>query len=182
MSIGLNDMSRIAGAVSKLESSSTEYTGDVKTAARTLIRRTIPLYTAAVNANGNNAFLANAGPQQRMIANGRVLGAYFLPTANATAAATNNAVISVGKLNTSTGVTSANVCSQVTNTTANGGTGNLVLGVATTLTVTDLANARFTRGQSLGASIVMNGSGVAIATGTIQLDVELEGPADEYGT
>jgi len=176
-----NDMSRITGALSKLEGSSTEYT-DVRQAARTLIRRTVRFQTTAVNANGSNAIVANAADSEKMIANGRVLGAVFIPRATATAAGADNAVIAVKSLHAN-GAVNATLATQTTNTTANGGTGNLSVGVAVSLTVATANggdDARFTKGTIIGPSVSMAGSGVALGAGTICVDVELEGPADGY--
>lgn len=181
MSSRHNDMRRIADALTNLENSSTAYDTTPGKAAVTLIRRSIPFSVAAVNANGNNVVAANASPSMhRAIANGRVLGAYFLPTANATAHAANNAQIGVVKLEANGVPVSTALATANTAPTANGGTGNIVLGVDAALTVASGANARFTKGQILAPQVTMNSAGVALAAGTIQIDVELEGPADDY--
>jgi hypothetical protein len=66
-----------------------------------------------------------------------------------------------------------------TQPTANGGMGSLAAGVGAKLTVTDKANARFTQGQVIAPKVSMTASGVAVAQGTLELVVELEGPWDE---
>ena len=177
-----NDMRRVATGLVRLEGSSGEYDGSVKDAAVTLIRRTFKFATAAVNANASNALLPNATVgQERMIANGRVLGAYFIPTANVTAAGGDNATIAVSKLHAANGVAQTPALASVTsNTTANGGTGNMVLGVAKSLTVANGANARFSKGEVLAPYLSQNASGVALPTGTLVVDVELEGAATDY--
>lgn len=174
-----NDMSRIVKGLSKLEGSSDEYDDDIKLAARTLIRRTFRIETASVLANGADVVAPNAAPVERMIANGRVLGAYFIPRVAATAAGPNNATMAVKSLYAN-GLTAVTLASQTTNTSANSGTGNLVVGVAAELTVTDIANARFTKGTLIGATVTQNSSGVAMGAGTFVVDVELEGAATDY--
>ncbi len=176
-----NDMSRIAHGLSKLESSSDEYDGDPRDAARTLIRRTYTIEVASVLANGSNAVAPHAAPQVRMIANGRMLGAYFLPRVAATAAGADNAVMSVKSIHAN-GATAVTLATQTTNTTANGGSGNVAPGVAVELTVTDLANSRFTQGTIVSATTTMAGNGVAMGAGTYVFDVELEGAATDYPT
>jgi hypothetical protein len=169
-----NDMTRIVGEMSKLAGSSPDYTGNPKLAAITLIRDSILLPTASVLANGSNNIVPNAAANRRMLCNGRILGASFMPQGAVAAAGPNNATIAV-KTIFANGVVNLTVASATTNTSgANGGTGNLVAGVATPLTVTDLANTRFTAGTVIGPSIVQNASGVAIPAGTLQVDVEWE--------
>ncbi len=167
-----NDMSRIAGGLAKLEGSSDQYDGDVKEAARGLIRRTYQIPTAAVNANGSNAIVSNAGYSLRMKQDGRVLGAYFVPQAAATANASNYATIAVHKLD-GTGNSGVAVASITTKPTANSGSGNLATASTVTLTVT-AANARYSRGYLLAADVSQTGSGVALAAGTLNVDVEEE--------
>lgn len=178
-----NDMTRIASALSKLEgSNSAEYTTTPKDAARTLIRRTMRFETAAVNANGNNVVAPNAGPAERMIANGRILGAYFVPRVAATAAGADNAIMAVKTLHAN-GATNATLATQTTNTTANGGTGSLVVGVPVSLTVATANSgndARFTKGTVVGVTVAMAGNGVAMGAGTFVVDYELEGNASDY--
>ena len=177
-----NDMSRITGALSKLEGSSTEYDGDPKIAARTLIRRTLKFETAAVNANGNNVVAPNAGPAERVFANGRVLAAYFIPRVAATAAGADNAIMAVKTLHAN-GATNATLATQTTNTSANGGTGSLVVGVPAALTVSSANNgddARFTKGTTIGVTVAQAGNGVAMGAGTFVVYVELEGAASDY--
>lgn len=178
-----NDASRIASGLSKLEgSNSADYDSTPKDAARVLIRRTIQFSTTSVFANGTNAVVANAAPSWRALANGRVLGAYFIPQGTATAANADNATIAV-KTVYANGVVNATLASKTTNTTGNSGTGNLVAGVAVSLTVATANggdDARFAKGIVIGPSISQNGSGVAMPAGTIQVDIELEGVASDY--
>jgi hypothetical protein len=137
------------------------------------------LYTAATNANASNAILANASLSQwRAPGNGRVVSAHFIAALAATAAGGNNATIAAIKLHAN-GFSNIATASQTTNTSANGGTGNLVIGVPAALTVTDKANARFTRGTVIAPQVSMNSSGVAMGAGTLELVVELEQPWDE---
>jgi hypothetical protein len=176
-----NDMRRIIGALSNIESSSPDYDGDPKDAAVTLIRRSIMFSTAALNANASNVVAANASPDMhRAIANGRVIGGYFLPTANVTAHAANNAQIGVVKLQANGVPVATALITANTAPTANGGVGSLVLGVGVELTPGTGANARFTKGQIIAPQLTQNSAGVAMPVGTIQIDVELEGPASDY--
>jgi hypothetical protein len=118
-----------------------------------------------------------------MLANGRVLGAKFLPTANVVAAGGNNANIGVAKLDANGATVATALASANTNTSANGGTGNITMGVGASLTVANGnhgADARFTRGTVLAPLFAQNASGVALPVGTLQVDIELEGPADGY--
>lgn len=179
-----NNASRIVDAIANLESSSTDYDSDSngkakRKAARTLIRRSFSFAITAVNANGNNAIASNAAPSVRMMTAGRVLGAYLVPQGTATAAGADNAVFAVHKLD-GTGNAGTSVASITTNTVANGGSGNLAKAATVTLTVTDIANARFSRGALLAPNVSQNGNGVSTPAGTLQVDVELEGSADDY--
>ena len=181
MSTRHNDMRRIVTGLTRIENSSPEYDGSKKDAAVTLIRRTLKFATAALNANASNLVAPNATTsQERAIANGRVLGAIFLPTANVTAAGGDNGTVALAKLHANGVTATPALASATSNTSANGGTGNLVIGVGATLTVADGANARFTKGQILAPELTQNASGVALPTGTLVVDVELEGPADDY--
>lgn len=177
-----NDMRRIVDGLTNLERSSNAYDGDPKDAAVTLIRRSISFQTAALNANASNVVAANAyAGAHRAMANGRVLGGFFTPTGAATEHTANNAQIGVVKLQANGAPVAAALCTKSTAPIANSGTGNLSAGVAVALTVANGANARFTRGQVLAPQLTQNASGVALPAGTVQIDIELEGPAD-YGT
>lgn len=184
-----NDMHRIARALSKAEGSSDEYSTNTtdpskpaKLAALTLIRRSIKISVAAVNANGSNVVVANANPSQhRAEANGRVLAAFFIPSVAATQHATNNASMTA-TITQANGVGAGrDVATANTNTVANGGTGTLAPGAPVALTVTDIANARFVKGEVLSASVTENSAGVPMGAGAVQYIYELEGPADDVG-
>lgn len=175
-----NDMKRMAETFSKIEGSNTEYDGSIPNAARTFIRRTIQLPTAATNANGSNAIAANASPHQwRAPGNGRLVQAHFIPSAAATEHAANSAQLEAIKTQANGVGTGTAIAAANTAPVANGGTGTLAPGAPVALTVTDSANARFTRGQVLAPKISMNSSGVAMAAGTLELLVELEQAWDE---
>lgn len=175
-----NDQKRMAEALSKIESSNPEYTGNVQKNAATFIRRTITLQTAATNANGSNAIAANASLSQwRAPGNGRVVQAHFNPSATATANATDYATVEVDALYSNGSPLAVARATQTTKPTANGGVGSLVAGAPVALTAAQGANARFTQGQSLAPKVSMSGSGVAMAVGSITVVVELEGPWDE---
>lgn len=178
-----NDMRRVVDGLTKLENSSTAYDGAVKNAAVTLIRRSISFSTASLHANAANVLTPNQTQgQHRAMANGRVLGAYFLATANVTAAGGNNATIAVAKLHANGVAQTPALASVTSNTSANGGSGNIVLGVSTALTVESGANARFAKGEIIAPQLTQNSAGVALPAGTLHVDVELEGPATDYGT
>lgn len=175
-----NDQKRMAEALSKLEGSNTEYTGSIPNNARTFIRRVHTLPTAQTHANGANAIAANASPHQwRAPANGRLVKAHFIPSAAATEHSSNNATIEAVKTQANGVGAGTAIATANTNTVANGGTGTLAPGAPVALTVTDKANARFTQGQVLAPRVTQNSSGVAMAAGTLELVVELEGPMDE---
>ncbi len=179
-----NDMHRIARELSRIGGSSAEYTDSdaAKAAALTIIRRTVKIQVASVLANGSNVIVANANPnQERATANGRVLAAWYVPTLAATEHATNNATMKA-VITQANGVgTGRTVATANTNTVANGGVGTLAPGAPVALTVTDLANARFVKGEVLSATVTENSSGVAMGAGVVQYLVELEGPADDFG-
>lgn len=175
-----NDMRRITDGLSKLEGSSDQYDNSPKLAAITLARRSITFSTAALNANASNVVAANAGAQARVMANARVLGAYFLPAGTATANNTNNAQIEVVKLQANGVAASVALAAANTALTSAGGTGSLVAGTAVSLTVASGANARVTKGTIIAPKLTQNASGVALPAGTIHVDIELEGPASDY--
>lgn len=167
-----NDMKRIAEGLSKLEGSSDQYDGSIPDAAKTLIRKTIQLGTSATNANASNAIAANASLSQwRAPGNGRLVSAHFIPSAAATSNDTNYAKVSAIKT-AANGIGSGTAVATGNTTTTDLGT--LAPGAPVALTVTDAANARFTRGQVLAPKVAMVASGVAMAAGTLELLVELE--------
>jgi hypothetical protein len=175
-----NDQKRMAEALSKIEGSNTEYTGDIADNARTFIRRWITLPTAATNANGSNALAANASPHQfRAPCNGRTIMAHWIPPSAVTEHGSNNASIEVVKTQANGVGAGTAMASANTNTVANGGVGTTAAGAPVALTVTDKANARFTKGQVIAPRVSMNASGVAMPAGTLEVLLELEGPIDE---
>jgi hypothetical protein len=173
-----NDQKRMAEALSKLEGSNPEYTGDKWQNARSFIRRTLTMSTSATNANGSNAIAANASlSQYRCPSNGRLVSAYFIPSAAATANASNYATIDAFK-SPANGAAGSSIATITTKPTANSGSGNLAAGAPVALVVTDTANARFTAGQVLAPAVSMTASGVALVAGTLELTIELEGPVE----
>lgn len=175
-----NDMKRMAEALSRIEGSNPEYTGSIRNAARTFIRREISLTTAATHANAGNAIAANASPYQwRAPGNGRLLTAHFIPAVAATANASDYSTIACIKTQSNGVGAGTSIATQTTKPTANGGLGSLTTGGEFALTVTDSANARFTRGQKLAPLVTMTGNGVAMGAGTLELVVELEQAWDE---
>lgn len=169
-----NDMARMADGIASLEGPSTEYTGTQKPnaqryAAKTLIRRTLKFPMVAISAGGTLARTASTS-QEKMRYPGRVLAACFIPSAAATASDTANQTINLVK--------NATVMASMTTDVA---TGNLVAGTPKDLTLSATrANQRFVKGDMLGPSVAALGAGVAIAAGTLQVEVELEGPIDDY--
>ena len=175
-----NDMQRVAEGLAKLEASNPEYDHDVKKAARRLVRRTYNLgVSSAVNANGNNAIVANAAPGIRMPTAGRMLAAYFTCQSTITAASGNNATLAIKPL-LANGLT-GNACATInTNTTGNGGSGDVAKGVPVTVTAATGANGRYAKGTYLGVDISENSSGVAVPAGSWTIDVEEEDSDDGY--
>ncbi len=183
MSSRHNDMRRIVDGLTNLEQSSNAYDGSPKDAAVTLIRKTLTFTTAALNANASNVVAANAyAGALRAIANGRVLGGYYTATVAVTAHASNNAELGFVKLHSNGVPASPSLVTANTAPTANGGVGNLSVGVPVELTTATGSNCRFTKGQILAPQLAQNASGVALPAGTYTVDIELEGPADDYGT
>ncbi|HET9045095.1 MAG TPA: hypothetical protein VFN70_18195 [Burkholderiales bacterium] len=176
-----NDMQRAADAVTKIEASSTEYDGDKKVAARTLVRRSFSIPVAAVLANGSGAIVPNASPVQfRAPANIRILGAQIIPTGTSAEHASNNAQISLKTL-AANGATDVTIATANTAPVVNGGTGSLAAGVPTTIAlVSNVANTRVTKGTVIGPAVAQNASGVLTTASTIQFDYELEGPYSDY--
>ena len=178
-----NDISRIADSISSAIGSSTEYDGDKREAARTLVRRSILFPVAAVFANGAGTspnIVPNASPVQwRAPANIRVLGVTLLPTGAVVQHASNNANFAIKKL--AAGATGATIATANTNTVANGGTGTLAAGVEVAIgLVSNLANTRVAEGTIIAPAVDQNASGVLTVAATIQVDYELEGPYADY--
>lgn len=178
-----NDMSRLADGITAEQVSRTDFSSSANAAktGRRLIRRTYgPLTSAALNANASNAVAPNAAPCFVPVVAGRVLGARGTVTSNVTAAGPGNATLAIVKLGTD-GTTGATAASATTNTVANGGIGNLTLGIPFALTASsNVANARYTANQPLALSLTENGTGVALPAGQYFLDVEEESPIDGY--
>ena len=174
-----NDASRMADVLAGNAASDPAFTNNTKRVGRRLIRRTYFLSagTGQTNANGSNATLANANPCMRFPVAGRVLGVYATFASNATAAGGNNATISLVPL--AAGVSGTTIATQTTNTSANGGTGNIVIGVPAALTV-DLANNRYAANSTLAFQVAQNASGVAMGIGSYTIDVEEEDVLDSY--
>ena len=171
-----NVLSRIVGEIAKLGTATGKYdslTGGAKLAARQLIRETYHLQTIAAAANGSTDTVSNAAPMWYARANGRVLAARFLPTADATAEATNYVAITLHRL-TGAGGSGTAIATADTRPVANSGTGNVTKATPYEL-VLDKPNANFTRGQMLAPNIDQVAAGVALAAGTIEFEVEFEG-------
>jgi hypothetical protein len=175
-----NDARRIVDGLAKLEGSSDQFDGSPKLAAVTLIRRSVFFETASLLANAADVVAANAGAQRRIMANARVLGAYFHPKGTATANASNNAQIEVVQLQANGVPATVALAAANTAPTANGGTGSLVAGTAVELTVASGANGRVAKGTTIAPKLTQNSSGVALPAGTITVDIELEGAATDY--
>lgn len=174
-----NDMSKLVdGLAGTMASNSASFTSSVKSAGRTLIRRTYRIEVPAVAANGDGAVAANISPSVRMRTNGRVLGVYVHPRTASTANATNYATFAVRPVTTAGAA--ANV--SASKTTELTGTGNITAGVPFALTVsTANSNNQFTAGQWLAPTVAMTASGVAVGACTFSIDVEEEA-SDAYGS
>lgn len=173
-----NDMSRIVGALGRAETSSAQYTTTAKRAARNLVRAVYHIATVAAAANGSTDTVSNATTAWYARANGRVLAAYFQPTADATAEATNYVTIALHRLTGAGGAGTA-VATTDTRPVANSGYGNITKATTVTLTL-DGPNANFTRGQLLAPHIDQVAAGVALSAGTMIFEVEYEG-VDAHG-
>lgn len=173
-----NDMSKVIDGLSKLEASnSASYSGTVKAAARTLIRKTYTIDVPAVAANGDGAVVANISPGRRMKSAGKILGVTLKTATSITAHNTNYATFAVRPITTAGAA--ANV--SASGTTQITGLGNQVAGVPFSLTVdTATSNNQFTAGQWLVATIAQTASGVAVGATSFSIDVEEEA-ADGYG-
>jgi len=169
-----NDMERITSELAKLGGPSTEYTGTQKPnpqryAAKTLIRRTLSFPMVAISAGGTLARTASTS-QFEAKCDGRVLGAKFIPSAAATASDAATQTINVTK--------NATVMASLT---VNIAAGNLVAGTPKALTLSATrANQRFVKGDVIGPAVAAVGAGLAIAAGTLQVEIELEGPIDDF--
>jgi len=176
-----NDASRIGDQIAALAASDRYFTNDTKKAGRRLVRRTYYIgQVAATNANGSNAVLANANPCIRLPVAGRILAAYGVADTAATAATTNNATIAILPLNATTGVSGTAVATITSNTSANSGTGNIVVGVPFTITAAAGDTARYAANTVLAPQVSQNGSGVAMGKVAFTIDVEEEDVLDSY--
>lgn len=169
-----NDMSEFVAGLAKIEGPSTGYSGTQKPnpqayCAKTLIRRTLKFPMAAISAGGTLARTASPY-QEEMKYPGRVLGSKFIPSAAATASDTATQTINLTK--------NATVMASLT---VNVAAGNLVAGTPKALTLSStVANTRFAKGDVLGPAVAAVGAGLAIGAGTLQVEVELEGPIDDF--
>lgn len=168
-----NDMSKIAGALSKLESSnSAEYTAAVPKVARQLIRRTFTLKKPAADAMATDTTAYTAAEQIYVTRAFRVLGAWIQPLSTLTAHDTNYATVQVVK---GDGAAGAEAVAASVTTKITGGSGNWVAGATEAMTVSSTAaNTRFARGTVLSFSIAKASSGVAVPICEITVEVELE--------
>jgi hypothetical protein len=171
-----NDLSRIASAVSKLEgSNSATYDGDVKKAARQIIRRTFQLRKPAADSMASDTTAYTAADAVRMQRAGRLLGAWIYPQSTLTAHDSNYATVKVVKGDGAAGAETI-MASVATTTTASG---NWAAGVPEALTVSStVANTRIAKGEVLGFSIAKTGSGVAVPICSVTVEIELEGTDD----
>lgn len=166
-----NDMQRIVEEVARLATAgSAVYTGNVKNAARNLLRPTFVLVKPAADAMASDTTAYTAAYQIRMPRAGRILGAAIQPQAALTANASNNAVVSVQKGDGAggAGVIMASYTSDVAG-------GNLAAGVTKALTLSaTAANLRFPINSVLSFAITKGGTGVVVPILTISVDIEWE--------
>lgn len=174
-----NDMSRIASALAKLESSSGAYdsTQASRGPARNIIRYEVQLTKPAADSMAADTTAYTAALHRRMTRAARILGAYVMPQSTLTANDSNNATIKVVKGDGAGGAETIMASAQTTTT----GTGNWAAGVPEALTVSSTAaNTRIARGEVLGFSIAKTGTGVVVPICSIVVELELEGE-DAYG-
>lgn len=171
-----NDLSRISGALSKLEgSNSVTYDGDVKKAARQIIRRTFQLRKPAADAMAADTTAYTAADAVRMQRAGRILGAWIYPQSTLTASDTNYATVKVVKGDGAAGAET--IMASVATTTT--GSGNWAAGVPEAVTVSStVANTRIAKGEVLGLSVAKTGTGVVVPICSITVEIELEGTDD----
>lgn len=175
-----NDMSKIAGALAKLEASSGAYdsTQASRGPARNLIRYEVPLIKPAADAMAADTTAYTAALHRRLPRAARILGAYVMPQGSLTSNDSNYATIKVVK---GDGAGGAETIMASVATTATGGSGTWAAGVPEVLSVSATpANTRIARGEVLGFSIAKTGSGVVVPICSIVVELELEGE-DAYG-
>jgi hypothetical protein len=170
-----NDISRICDQLAKLASSASDFVGSKKAASRALARETHTFEKAAADGAAATATLYTATPGFRARADGRLLGAYFIPHGALVADNVNNATLTVNKSDGLGGAATA-MASKITNAA---GTGNLTAGVVEKLDSAALAATQFTKGQWISPSIAKTGTGAIVPDGTWQIDIEYEG-LDDY--
>ena len=179
-----NDAQRIVEGLAKIESPNPNYDDpyNKKRCARQLVRKHYQFKTASVAANA--ALVANVSEKIEMHANGRVIAAVFNPdtTLDVSANAANYATIAARAIyaraangDVGNGVVGNTLASATLRPTANGGTGNLVVGGGYALTV-DPDACRFSRGQALGPGVAQTAGGIAVPAGSWTFHTEEEGP------
>lgn len=167
-----NDMSRIAGALSKLEgSNSADYTASVPKTARQLIRRTFFLTKGAADSMASTTTAYTAAEQLYMTRACRVLGAWIQPQGTLTAHDTTNATVNVVKGDGAAGAAVV-AAAAVTSTT---GTDDWVAGTTVPMAVSSTAaNTRLARGDVLSFNITKGSTGVVVPACKIAVEVEFE--------
>ncbi len=172
-----NDSSRIARGLGNLEASTTGYTTDADTAARSLIRKTYCItQVASVLANGDDAIVANASPGVFCKNAVRVLGVTVQARADLTEHTSDIQNISL-KVVSAAGVIGNTIATANTDLVASGGVGNLIAGQSFSLTVDSTNdNFRVPAGSWMNVAIAPAASGVAIGATSWAIDVEEEGP------
>jgi hypothetical protein len=165
-----NDASRLARDVGNIMSY--DYTLErAVVAVKGLIRERLFFPVVPVDALANTTVAANVNYSLVMPKAGRVINAGLISSANVTSNATAYKVLSI---HSQAGVALA---TQNTQPTANSGTGNIVVGTATTIlanTTTD-NSARFAAGDPLYVVTEIASTGVALGITRWYVDVEWEG-------
>jgi len=176
-----NDSSRIARALVNLESGTSDYTSTTRSgpekAARSLIRKTYTITeVASVNANGDNAIVANAAPSIYFKNAVRVMGVTVKNRVALTEHTTDVQTFTIKNVSTA-GVIGNTIATANTDLVVSGGVGNLDIGQSFSLTVdTSSDNDRIAAGSWVGVAIAPSGSGVAVGATSWAIDVEEEGP------
>lgn len=174
-----NDSSRITRGIGNLETATNDYSNTPGVAARSLVRKTILVNTVGVLANGDNAAKANAGPYVYFKNPVRIMGVTVVANVASSANILSYQTFSLKALTTAGAV--GNVIANITTqTTASGGTGNIVPGVPFSLAFSSISLAnnynRLAANSWAGVDIAPTSSGVILGAATWAIDYEEEGP------
>jgi len=177
-----NDSSRIARGIGNLEQSCTDYANSSDRAARSLIRKTVLVNTAALAITVPTT--ANVGPYVYFKNPVRILGVTLVGNVAMTANILSYVTWSLRHI-TSAGAIGNVIANITSQTTASGGTGNVACGVPYSLTFSAISQAnayfRVAANSLIGTQVDTTSSGIASGATTWAIDYEEEG-LDLYGT